>query len=70
MEERLRRQDEEMEEMKKSAEEEQGRKMAEAEVKLASTLSEEGGRERLNVENLEGGGQQVNPSNMISTIIR
>ena len=44
--------------------------MAEAEVKLASTLSEEGGRERLNVENLEGGGQQVNPSNMISTIIR
>jgi len=34
-------------------------KMAEAEVKLASTLSEEGGRERLNVENLEGGGQQV-----------
>ena len=33
MEERLRRQDEEMEEMKKSAEEEQGRKMAEAEVR-------------------------------------
>ena len=33
-------------------------KMAEAEVKLASTLSEEGGRERLNVENLEEG-QQV-----------
>jgi len=34
-------------------------KMAEAEVKLASTLSEEGGRERLNVENLEGGQQVV-----------
>jgi len=34
-------------------------KMAEAEVKLASTLSEEGGRERLNVENLEEGQQVV-----------
>ena len=43
-------------------------KMAEAEVKLASTLSEEGGRERLNVENLEGG-QQVIPASLISTTI-
>jgi len=34
-------------------------KMAEAEVKLASTLSEEGGRDRLNVENLEEGQQVV-----------
>ena len=42
--------------------------MAEAEVKLASTLSEEGGRERLNVENLEGG-QQVIPASLISTTI-
>ena len=33
--------------------------MAEAEVKLASTLNEEGGRERLNVENLKEGEQQV-----------
>ena len=32
--------------------------MAEAEVKLASTLSEEGARDRLNIENLEEG-QQV-----------
>ena len=44
-------------------------KMAEAEVKLASTLSEEGGRERLNVENLDGG-EQVIPASMISTTIR
>ena len=36
--------------------------MAEAEVKLASTLGEEGGRERLNVENVEGG-EQVIPDN-------
>ena len=43
--------------------------MAEAEVKLASTLSEEGGRERLNVENLEGG-QQVIPASLISTTVR
>ena len=43
--------------------------MAEAEVKLASTLSEEGGRERLNVENLDGG-EQVIPASMISTTIR
>ena len=42
--------------------------MAEAEVKLASTLSEEGGRERLNVENLEGG-QQVIPASLISTTV-
>jgi len=34
-------------------------KTAEAEVKLASTLSEEGGRDRLNVENLEEGQQVV-----------
>jgi len=34
-------------------------KMAEAEVKLASTLNEEGGRDRLNVEQLEEGEQQV-----------
>ena len=33
-------------------------KMAEAEVKLSSSLKEEGGREKLNVENLEDG-QQV-----------
>ena len=43
--------------------------MAEAEVKLASTLSEEGGRERLNVENLEEG-QQVIPATLLSTAIR
>ena len=34
-------------------------KMAEAEVKLASTLKEEGGKERLNVENLEGEQQVI-----------
>jgi len=34
-------------------------KMAEADVKLATTLKEEGGRERLNVENLEGEQQVV-----------
>jgi len=34
-------------------------KMAEAEVKLASTLSEEGARDRLNIENLEEGQQVV-----------
>lgn len=34
-------------------------KMAEAEVKLVSTLGEEGGRDRLNVENVEGGQQVV-----------
>ena len=39
-------------------------KMAEAEVKLVSTLGEEGGRERLNVENVEGG-QQVIPATLM-----
>ena len=34
-------------------------KMAEAEVKLTSALNEEGGRERLNVENLNDEQEQV-----------
>ena len=40
--------------------------MAEAEVKLVSTLGEEGGRDRLNVENVEGG-QQVISATLMST---